>query len=304
MTRKSNNLPEDIETQETKVIEATDDIYQLLLFRVYEKRLRDVWNHFEENKIKPVLIKGWAAAFNYPDPHLRRLGDFDLAVNPGDFERAIVLQKNLKAGEVDLHSGLRHLDRVEWDDLFDNSILVKCGERDIRVLRPEDHLRVLCVHWLGDGGREKEKLWDIFYAVKNRSADFNWDRCLGIVSRKRRKWIIYTIGLTHRYFGLSIDDLSFAEESKKLPPWLIKTVEKEWKHPVEFQYLQSCLGSREEFLKQLGRRFPPNPIQATVNMEGDFDSPTRILYQIGDVFGRLTPSIRRVWNVLYSKSFH
>jgi hypothetical protein len=41
MTRKSNNLPEDIETQETKVIEATDDIYQLLLFRVYEKRLPD-----------------------------------------------------------------------------------------------------------------------------------------------------------------------------------------------------------------------------------------------------------------------
>ena len=200
-----------------------------------------------------------------------------------------------------LHKGLRHLDKVEWDDLFDNSILVNCGERKIRVLRPEDHLRVLCVHWLNDGGREKEKLWDIFYAVKNRPADFDWERCLEIVSQKRRKWIIYTIGLTHKYLKLPIDDLSFAEESKRLPRWLIKTVEKEWDNPVGFKYLQSCLGSRKEFFEQLGRRFPPNPIQATISMEGDFDNPTRILYQIGDSFERLTPSIRRVWNVLRSK---
>lgn len=276
---------------------------KIITYRVYEKKLQDIWKYFQENKLNPILIKGWAAAINYPKPYNRRLGDYDLAINPLEFERASSLQKKLQTGEVDLHNGLRQHDKVDWNDLFANSILVKCGEKDVRILRPEDHLRVLCVHWLVDGGREKEKLWDIFYAVKNRPASFDWDRCLGIISEKRRKWIIYTIGLTHKYLGLSIDDLPVASEAKKLPRWLIKAVEKEWNNPVEFKYLESCLGSREEFFKQLGRRLPPNPIQATVNMEGDFDSSTRIFYQIGDLFVRLTPSIRRVSNILVPKFF-
>ena len=102
MNQEGNNLLENVETREIKVITASDDIYQMLLFRVYEKRLRDVWNNFVEHKINPILIKGWAAAVNYPNPHLRRIGDFDVAVNPCDFERALDLQKNLKAGEVDV----------------------------------------------------------------------------------------------------------------------------------------------------------------------------------------------------------
>lgn len=296
--KKEESGDEEITGEQTAVLE---EKLRIITFKVYEKKLVDVWNRFRADGIETVLIKGWAAASNYPNPFRRRLGDFDLAVNPKDFEKAAILQKNLKLGEVDLHKGLRRHDTVEWDDLFENSILKECGGTLIRILRPEDHLRILCVHWLVDGGREKEKLRDIFYAVENRPSNFDWERCLGIIGRKRRKWIIYTIGLTRKYFGLSTDDLPFSEESKKLPRWLIKTVEKEWNNPVEFKYLQSCLGSREEFFKQLGRRFPPNPIQATVNMEGDFDSSTRILYQVGDLFGRFTPSIRRVLNVLRSK---
>ncbi len=301
MTHIGDNLHENTEIQEINEIELPPETYRLLMFRVYEKKLRDVWDNLQENKIEPILIKGWAAALNYPNPYSRRLGDFDVAVNPADFERASALQINLQLGEVDFHNGLRQHDKVEWNDLFDNSILVKCGEREIRILRPEDHLRVLCVHWLGDGGRDKEKLQDIYYAVKNRPANFDWDRCLAVVGEKRRKWIIYTIGLTHKYFGLLIDDLPFAGEAKKLPQWLVKTVEKEWNNPVQFKYLETCLGSREEFFKQLGRRFPPNPIQAAVNMEGDFDGSTRVIYQIGDVFKRFVPSIKRLSNVLRSK---
>ncbi len=272
---------------------------KIITFRVYEKRLGDIWKYFEEKKIEPILIKGWAAALNYPHPYSRRLGDFDLAVNPSDYERAAVLKKELHLSEVDLHDGLRKLDKLQWNDLFDSSILVECGKTSVRILRPEDHLRVLCVHWLADGGREKAKLLDIYYAVKNRPPDFDWDGCLKTVGAKRRKWVIYTIGLTHRYFGLAADDLPFAEEVKKIPGWLINAVEKEWNNPVEFKYLQSCLGSRKDFFKQLGRRFPPNPLQSTVNMEGDFDASTRFFYQIGDVFGRFIPSVGRVSSFLY-----
>ncbi len=199
---------------------------KIITYRVYEKKLQDIWRYFQENNLKPILIKGWAAALNYPKPYMRRLGDYDLAINPLEFERASSLQKKIQTGEVDLHNGLRKLDRTEWNYLYENSILKKCGDTDIRVLKPEDHLRVLCVHWLADGGREKEKLRDIYYAVKNRPANFDWDGCLKVVGERRRKWIIYTIGLTHRYYGLAIDDLAFAGEAKKIPDWMIKTLEK------------------------------------------------------------------------------
>ncbi len=278
-----------------------EEKFKIITYRVYEKKLQDIWKYFQENNLKPILIKGWAAALNYPKPYLRRLGDYDLAINPLEFERASALQKKLQADEVDLHNGLRKLDKTEWSYLYENSILKKCGDTDIRVLKPEDHLRVLCVHWLADGGREKEKLRDIYYAVVNRPADFDWDGCLKIVDERRRKWIIYTIGLTHKYYGLPIDDLPFAGEAKKLPGWMIKTVEKEWDNPIIFKYLQACLGNRKEFYEQLSRRFPPNLIQATVNMDGDFDSSMRIFYQIGDFLGRFTPSIKRVTEALYSQ---
>ena len=83
---------------------------------------------------------------------------------------------------------------------------------------------------------------------------------------------------------------------------VIKAVENEWNNPVEFRYLQTCLRDRKEFLYQLRRRFPPNLIQATIDMEGDFDSRTRIYYQIGDIFGRCLPSLRRVSKTLMSGS--
>jgi hypothetical protein len=174
------------------------------------------------------LIKGWAAGLRYSRPWDRVFSDIDIAVDPSDYERAFELL-NGNYPMVDLHRGLRHHDTLEWRDVYKNSRIVNLGDREIRILCEEDHLRVLCVHWLTDGGAYKKKLLDVYYAVANRSDDFDWRRCLESVNERRRKWIIYTIGLAHRYYQLEIDDLPFAREAKNIPAWLIETLEKEWK---------------------------------------------------------------------------
>ncbi len=275
---------------------------KLLRFKVYEKKLQDLWRVAEEYSLEPILIKGWAAAMNYPQPYSRRIGDFDLAVAPADWQRARAVSGRLELDEIDWHAGLRHLDTAVWNDLLNNAVSIKCGETDLRILRPEDHLRVLCVHWLNDGGREKEKLWDIYYAVSNRPPDFDWARCLETISAKRRKWIACAVGLAHQYLGLPIDDTPLASAARNLPDWLTNAVEREWNSPVAYKYLQTCLSDRREFYAQLKKRLPPNPIQATIEMDGDFDDKTRVFYQIGNVFKRFAPSVRRISRLLDGQS--
>jgi hypothetical protein len=269
--------------------------WKLLQVRLYETRISEAVSFFLQNDLEPILIKGWLAAQNYPQLYQRHFSDIDLIIEPSKFESAVTCLKKYKENYlIDLHNGARHLDSLSYENLFENSRSVKCGETEIRVLRPEDHLRVLCVHWLTDGGENKERLWDIYYAVANRQKDFDWDRCLNVVSEKRRKWIVCTIGLAHKYLGLDVSDTPIADEVSDFPEWLITTLEREWQCDERLIPLHQCLHDKQKLFKQIKKRIPPNPIQATIDMEGDFDNKSRIFYQVGDIFFRLRPSLMRL----------
>ena len=276
--------------------------WQLLQMRVYEKRISEAVVFFRANNIEPILIKGWAANRNYPERHLRRFVDIDLLIAPRQFDRAVACLENYTDNYlIDLHCGARHLDSLSYQNLFENSRLIKCLETDVRVLRPEDHLRVLCVHWLTDGGENKERLWDIYYAVANRPKDFDWERCLDEVSEKRKKWITCAIGLTHRYLRLDVKNTPFADKIIDIPAWMIKTVEREWESDEKLIPLRHCWHDKSKLFKQIKKRIPPNSIQATVDMEGKFDETPRIIYQIGDVFYRSFLSVKRMFKDYLSR---
>jgi hypothetical protein len=275
----------------------------LIQYKVQQHRIIKTFELFRKYNVEPILIKGWAAARNYPQKEDRLFVDIDICVAPNEFKQAeeILADYNKEGLTIDLHNGLRHLDTVEWNDLFENTELVKLETTNIRLLRPEDHLRILCVHWLSDGGANKIKLWDIYYAVKNRPVGFDWERCLNEISPTRRKWIICTVGLACKYLGLNVKDTPIAKEVKDIPCWLIKAVEKEWKSDLKLIPLHYFLHDKKKLLRQIKKRIPPNPIQATIDMEGEFDNRPRIFYQIGDVFFRLAPAVRRIAKSLISQ---
>ncbi|HEX8247813.1 MAG TPA: nucleotidyltransferase family protein [Pyrinomonadaceae bacterium] len=274
-----------------------NDFYWLTLQnRVNELKISEAFEFMESGGFQPILIKGWSIARYYPEIWRRRFIDIDLCVAPEQFEKAKKLLETPQGlkHNIDLHKGLKHLDTVEWENLFENSVTVKIEKTRIRTLRAEDHLRVLCVHWLTDGGAYKDRLWDIYYLVKNRPDNFDWERCLDIVSPKRRKWIICCLGLTHKYLGLDLEDTPIAFEARNLPGWLIKTVEREWQTEVKLKPLQNCLHDRTLFWQQIKKRIPPNPLQATIELEGDFNDNPRAFYQIANVLTRFFPAVQRI----------
>jgi len=242
--------------------------WNLLRKNILERNAVRAFELFREARIEPLLIKGLAAGQYYPDSQPRVSVDLDLAVSDADFAKAEKIARSEAASDlaIDLHRELRHLDTVAWENLVANSTLLPLDGGSIRIPRPEDHLRIVCLHWLTDGGRDKMRLFDVYYAVINREPAFDWDRFFCEVSPTRQRWLECTLGLTAKYLGLDLTNTPAAGADEKLPRWLTDTVEKEWSAEVKFEPMKlpcwiersSCTNSDAGSIQiQYGQRYRP-----------------------------------------------
>lgn len=273
-----------------------EERWKLLKYKLLEQKIVETFQRLRENGIEPVLIKGWAVGLDYPFPYQRVFSDIDIAVDPKEFARTEELLKELRL-TVDLHQGLTRFDKIEWEKIFNRTKIEKIEEYPVRVLCREDHLRVICVHWLMDGGAYKDKLRDVYYLIENKDREFDWELCLADQSARHRRRIMITIALAGKYFGLNVNEI-MPEDELKIPAWILRTVEKEWENPIPLRPLQTCLHDRKLLFLQLKKRFPPNMIQATVELDGEFDDTSRIKYQLLNILQRLKPSFKRIVRTL------
>lgn len=269
--------------------------WRLLNKKAQEHNLAAAFEVFRVNNIEPIVIKGWAAARYYPPGEIRAYTDIDLVVSPNDFRKATELVKEGDARKfnIDLHNGLRHLDRLGWHDIFSRSFEVELENTIIRVPCDEDHLRILSAHWLIDGGIFKDRLWDIYYLVANRSSDFDWKRCLDAAGPVRKQWLISVIALVRDRLGLDVADLPPEVGDAKVPLWMNKALEKEWRYETRLLQLTGSIGNPKQLIEQLRRRIPGNPIAATVDVEGRFDDGSRLGYQVRSIIHRAGPSLKK-----------
>lgn len=274
--------------------------FQILNYKLNLERVGRITEEFEKRSVSPVLIKGLAAAMNYPKPFQRVFSDIDLAVAPEQFEKArrIIEEKNFN---VDLHKGLRHLDTVDWADLYSNTEIVEMSSAKMRVLRPEDHLRVLCVHWLNDGGADRTRLWDIYFAVSNRKEDFCRKRFFDVVEDKRKLWLLTVLRLTEYYLGLNLNSFLPDSENQPVPQWVWRQVEKEWRTDERLTPLHQILGDKKRLIKQIGKRAGLNALQAVV--ENDAVLPGKSVNSVRLVNGlkRMIPSLKRIIRSYFGK---
>ena len=279
---------------------------------VHVLRIKRVLEKFREAGIEPVLVKGWNVARLYPEPGLRHYLDVDLCVAGDRYAQANSLVASLDedSSYVDLHDELDHLDVMRWDEFFDRSQLLKLEDTEVRVPCAEDHLRILCIHWLRHGAWRPAGLCDIAAALESRPAGFDWQRCLG-PDRVRADWVACTIGLAQELLGAEGEAASGKREggsekwkvesgkweltpslfplTRALPRWLLPAVLRQWSRSLSPNFREPALPSLlgrltgwKELTEDLYSRLD-QPVRATVALRGRFNNWPRWPYQLGEL---------------------
>ena len=256
---------------------------------IHEHDLRELVRFFRSAGIEPVLGKGWAVARLYPEPALRPYGDFDFYVPPAQFQAAqnAAARADVPPCGVDLHCGIPDLGDRPVEDWFGRTRLVPLDELGVRILGPEDQLRLSCWHLLRHGAWRPLWLCDCAVLVETRPADFDWDYCLR-GSRRQVQALLCVLGLAEQLLGACLDGTPVARRAGSVPRWLIPSVLRQWGRPYDRctdQPLAESLRHPGDWLAALGRRWP-NPIEATLSTRAPFNELPRLPFQLADCLAR------------------
>jgi hypothetical protein len=267
---------------------------QSLQAEIHEKSITKVFRLLRQAQIEALLAKGWASAREYAQKALRPYGDIDICVSSADFKLA---EEVLRSGEasdcwVDLHRHFSEINERTISDLFTRSRFVDLGEEQIRILGLEDQLALSCIHLLKHGAWRPLWLCDVGVAIESLPATFDWDVCLGR-NRVRAHWIISAIGLAKRLLRADTGKVP-AKMETELPLWLIENVLKQWANPFAIdQPPMSHPVAMADLLRHpaglwdgLRQRWP-NPIIATISVNGEFNNLPRLPYQMANCLSRI-----------------
>jgi hypothetical protein len=254
---------------------------------IHASEIQEVIKMFAAAGIEPLLVKGWAVARFYPEMGLRPYGDIDLCFRPQEYESAAAIMSTPEGEKynVDLHRGVEKLDDESLDKLFARAQEIRVGETDVRALKLEDQLRILCTHLLKHGAWRPLWLCDIAAMVESLPANFDWGLCLG-GDRLQADWVACTIGLAHRLLGARVADTPVSQRAASLPKWLAPAVLKQWKWSRAIDHtppelMSISLRHLTHIPKALYQRWP-NPVRATFNLKAPFNELPRLPFQVGE----------------------
>jgi hypothetical protein len=291
----------DTDLSQTPSGELLHQAFRLLTLqaRIHEQHIQRVFRSLRAGNIEPILIKGWSVARRYPQIGLRPFGDIDLLIRPRQNLQAawVAGSDELRDCPTDLHPGAFELADRAIGDLFARSRLVQCAGEQVRVLSDEDQFALSAIHLLKHAAWRPLWLCDLALFLESMSPEFDWDLCLGTDAR-RANWILSAIGLARDLLDASIRNARI-NRLAVAPGWLSEALLRNWEKPFTVEHephnhsapIRSYLRRPRGVLKDLGRRWP-NPILATVSVNGTFGSRQRRRYQLRNCLQRGAALIR------------
>lgn len=293
-----------------------------LCARLVAEQLEHLIQILRARDIEAVPVKGWLCARHYADVGLRPAGDIDLCVRSADFAAAVeCLQKdgaqnaldenfnrvqNRRLREeklrfpdappgwclVELHEELTDLHACgepRWDALLKRGQTLTIGATPARVLAPEDHLRLMAIHFLRHEAARPLWLCDLSAALEARHENWDWPHCLGR-DQTRANWVKTALLLARELTGVSLAGAPF--ESQSLPRWMVPHIVRIWNmgqapvgddnSDVMWNYLRAPLRmwrQRKTFGRELARRWP-TPIFAAVSCHCKLDNAPHLSWQL------------------------
>lgn len=268
---------------------------------LHELQIKEVVQLLRSNSVEPILVKGWSIARLYLEPALRPYGDIDLCVSPDQYPIAKRLADDFAARHirVDLHEGFAKFGNRSWNELYSRSRCLEIDGVEIRILGPEDHLHLLCFHFLREGAWRPLWLCDVAVTVETQAADFDWNLCFG-TNETSRNYVVCTLmlakGLLH---AANLDGIPEAVIANPMPAWLMPAVLKEWRIRSMYQRHRSplTLAWRRPITTLRNMLYHwPSAIEATINLNTAFDETPRWPLQVRSCFRRMNDSLRPVFN--------
>jgi hypothetical protein len=113
-------------------------------------------------------------------------------------------------------------------------------------------------------------------------------------TQTRANWIVCAIGLAKRLLRANIDALP-ARLNTEVPAWMIDNVLRQWHRPFAIHQppmshpipMTDLLRHPSGLLEGLRQRWP-NPIIATISVNGEFNNLPRLPYQMANCVSRIS----------------
>jgi len=197
--------------------------YQTLRVRLLERQLRETIARLRDHGIEPILAKGWALGRLYPEAGLRPYGDLDLLVLPFQYQkaRAALTGPGVPPAPVELHTDFPMLGDRCAERLFEKSRLVPFEGTSIRILGPEDQLRLATLHGLNHGLCRPLWLCDVAVALEAISSEFDWRYALW-GDPWLSEGVLSGILLAGTVLGVDLEKAGIPElrQDAEPPPWM------------------------------------------------------------------------------------
>jgi Uncharacterised nucleotidyltransferase len=259
-------------------------------FRVHAlesvRRRRDLEHvlvHFNSAGLEPVLFKGWTLTGLYAHPALRPFGDIDVLVDVKDESLARRVIAGLPEAlrelvDLDMRVLERFLPDREFGELSARTKAESVGQGRCRLLAPEDHLRLLCLHQLDHGGWRPLWLCDVAAFIERLPPSFQWKLCLRGNSHLS-DGVLSLASLAAELLGAR---LPMAIPRNEAPPWFRDAILRAWaggyQAPPDSLHSLHRLGFRRAAAAVRARW--PDPVTATLHLRAPFRGVPRLPLQM------------------------
>jgi Uncharacterised nucleotidyltransferase len=282
---------------------ATDSLRQAFRLHAleaaqHERTLRHVLGHFNQAGLVPIIFKGWTLTHFYAQPALRPYGDIDVLVSQTDEQRAREVLASLPESDraqVDLDMKVlgRFLPDRSFDSLLARASSESLGNVRYRLLAPEDHLRLVCLHQLHHGGWRPLWLCDVAALVEGLPTGFSWERCLE-GNRRLSDSVIALIALAEELLGAR---LPAGAPRRSAPSWFRVATLRAWgegyRPPPASLHSVRRLGWRGTTAALRARW--PDPISSTLHLRAPFRGIPRFALQVAESARRASLFFVRRW---------